>query len=288
MTLRDDLLGARSAPVEHRWSEDDVMLYALAVGAGQDDPLRELELTTENSSGVRPAVLPTFANIITRSASVPFGDIDATQLVHASQEMTLHAPLPRSGSASVSAEVVEVLDKGSGALITTEATATVDGSIPLATTRMTVFIRGEGGFGGDRGPSTSTVTPQRPPDHQQAFTVRRDQALLYRLTGDRNPLHSDPAFAARGGFDRPILHGMCTYGYAGRLLLRVVADGVSDRFASMSARFTRPVVPGDDLLLAVWRDEDDSYFEVRHDDDLVLGQGRLTLRPDVATEAGSR
>ncbi len=226
MALAHDLLGARSEPCEFAWTHDDVLLYALAVGAGQDDPLRELAFTTENTDGVVPAVLPTFANILTRGARVPLGDFDPALLVHAEQSFRVPAPLPVAGRATVTATVVEVLDKGRGALVRTEAQAvdTATGR-PLASSVQSAFIRGEGGFGGPRGASEPSPVPETDPDHVVTFGTAPGQALLYRLTGDRNPLHTDPAFAARGGFDRPILHGMCTYGFTGRALLQTVCGG---------------------------------------------------------------
>jgi len=278
MTLAPGLLGTQSPPAEFSWTADDVTLYALAVGAGHDDPARDLAYTTENTGGVELAVLPTYANIITRGARVDFGDYDPARLVHAEQSFRLHGPLPPAGRAVTTATVTQVLDKGRAALIRTEATA-VDAATgaPLATTAQTVFISGEGGFGGPRGESAPSPVPDRAPDEVVTVRTRPEQALLYRLTGDRNPLHSDPAFAARGGFPRPILHGMCTYGFAGRVLLDRVCQGNPARFAGMEARFTRPVLPGDELTVSIWRDGQAAYFRTARDGDTVLDRGRLDL-----------
>lgn len=269
-----DLVGRTSAPAEFAWDADDVQLYALAVGAGQD-PLRELSSTTENSDGLTLAVLPTFLNIVTRGARVDY-PVDRTKLVHAEQSFTLAAPLPTSGRATVTARIAEVWDKGSGALVTTEAEALDAGSgAPLGTSRQTVFVRGGGGFGGERGPATDRTRPDRTPDHEITLVTRPEQALLYRLTGDRNPLHSDPAFAARAGFERPILHGMCTYGFAGRALLAHACRDDPRSFGGMSARFTRPVFPGDELRVALWLDDAGATFVATRGDDIVLDHGRL-------------
>lgn len=279
MTSIDTLLDVPSVTQEFAWSADDVMLYALAVGAGQQDPTRELALTTENSQGHDLVALPTFANIITRCAKVDLSAVDASKIVHAEQEFELHRPLPVTGQAVVTARVSNVWDKGSGALVVIEANAvdTRDGT-PLVTTRMTLFVRGAGGFGGDRGPASSWAVPSGEPDVRLPFVTRREQALLYRLTGDRNPLHSDPTFAAGAGFDRPILHGMCTYGYTGRLLLETFCNSDVSRVASMRARFARPVHPGDQLEIVAWRQGDAVLFRAVDGTMTVVDQGRLELR----------
>ncbi len=174
-------------------------------------------------------------------------------LVHAEQSIELHKPLPVEGTLRTSAMVTGMFDKGSGALIQTENKA-VDAATgePLVTTRGGTFVRGEGGFGGDRGTSDPWELPNRAPDHKVTQQTRPEQALLYRLSGDRNPLHADPAFAARGGFSRPILHGLCTYGITGRVLLHELCGSDPARFASMSGRFSRPVLPGESLVVSIW------------------------------------
>ena len=270
MALRPGLVGATGDPVEFAWTHDDTMLYAVAVGAGQDDPLRELAFTTENTEGVAPQVLPTFANIITRGAHLDLGDYDPTRLVHAEQAFRLHAPLPPSGRATVTPRVTEVLDKGRAALVTTEATAVDTATAaPLTTTVQKLYLGGEGGFGGPRGTSEPWSVPDRAPDHVLECRTARGQALLYRLTGDRNPLHADPAFAARGGFPAPILHGMCTYGFTGRLL-HALCDGDARRFRAMDGRFTKPVYPGDALTVEVWRE---GFFRTLRRTDVVIDRG---------------
>lgn len=275
MTIGPDLVGRTGDPVEFDWRHDDAMLYAVAVGAGQENPAAELAFTTENTRDVEPAVLPTFAAILTRRAQVPYA-LDMTKVVHAEHAVELAGPLPLSGRVRVTAEISAVLDKGSGALVTTKQRAVAVGSgAPVATCRQTIFVRGAGGFGGDRGPWAAWERPDREPDHRVTCATRPEQALLYRLTGDRNPLHSDPTFAAQGGFDRPILHGMCTYGFAGRVLVDRVCDGDVRRFGTMTARFTKPVLPGDELVVSVWRDDDGASFTVTRGSDLVLDQGRL-------------
>jgi acyl dehydratase len=178
------------------------------------------------------------------------------------------------------AAVDSIQDKGSGALVTFGATFT-DPSTGrlLAETRTGSFVRGEGGFGGDRGPSTPWTAPEREPDVVVRQLTSVWQPLLYRLSGDRNPLHSDPEIAARGGFDRPILHGACTYGFVGRALLHGVLDSDVDRFGSMKARFAAPVYPGQELHTSIWRQDDGAVFVTQDETGrTVLGQGLLTER----------
>lgn len=176
--------------------------------------------------------------------------------------------------------VTGIYDKGSGALVTSETNA-VDPETGdrLITSRSSVFIRGEGGFGGERGPRDEWAEPDRAPDHKVTCPTRPEQALLYRLSGDRNPLHSDPAFAARAGFERPILHGLCTYGITGRALLHTVADSDPARFTSMSGRFSSPVFPGEPLTVSIWVDGGTALFRtVKDDGTVVIDRGRATFR----------
>lgn len=254
MALDHGAVGREAGPTEVSWNSRDAMLYALGVGAGQDDPFAELEFTTENSTNIVQRMLPTYAVLVTQNAARPdLGPIERPRLVHAEQGFELHRPIAVEGRARVTTRVTGIHDKGSGALVSFESKA-VDAASgePLVTTRSAVFIRGEGGFGGARGPAGPAPVPDRAPDFERKVTTRPDQALLYRLSGDRNPLHSDPAAALRGGFDRPILHGMCTYGITGRVLLHAFCNGDPDRFRSMYGRFTQPVLPGDTLTVQGW------------------------------------
>jgi acyl dehydratase len=279
MSLNFDLIGADSEPGERTWTESDVLLYALGVGAGQADPLAELEFTTENSIGLSLKVLPTFGNMIGGGGRRSLGDFDPAAFVHAEQAFTLHRPLPAAGTARSVSRVTGMYDKGSAAQVVIEATAcdAVTGEV-LATTRNSIFIRGEGGFGGDRGPRRDWEMPARPADERVTYRTGVNQALIYRLTGDRNPLHSDPKFAARAGFTQPILHGMCTYGYTGRALLHTVCGSDPARFLSMEGRFTRPVLPGEELATEVWTDAGTAYFRTTSGGVPVIDHGRMTFR----------
>jgi acyl dehydratase len=283
MALNHSLVGVPGEPAERSWDSKDALLYAVGVGAGLGDPLQELEFTTENSEGIEQQVLPTYAVLIAQGrTSGQLGDFDRAMVVHAEQAVELHRPLPVAGTVRTTSTVTGIYDKGSGALVVTENVA-VDAATgePLATTRSSAFIRGEGGFGGERGTDAAWDRPDREPDHQVTYQTRPEQALVYRLSGDRNPLHVDPKFAARGGFDRPILHGLCTYGVTGRALLHVLCDSEPARFRSMSGRFSRPVWPGESLTVSVWREDgsDTALFQTTKDDGtVVIDRGRMQVR----------
>jgi acyl dehydratase len=286
MALNHSLVGVPGEPQERSWDSKDALLYAVGVGAGLGDPLAELEFTTENSEGIEQKVLPTYAVLIAQGrTSGSLGDFDRAMLVHAEQAVELHRPLPVAGTVRTTSTVTGIYDKGSGARVVTENVA-VDAATgePLATTRSSAFIRGEGGFGGERGSDAAWERPDRAPDHQVVYQTRPEQALVYRLSGDRNPLHVDPKFAARGGFDRPILHGLCTYGVTGRALLHVLCDSDPARFRSMSGRFSRPVWPGEALTISVWQDGDTAQsqtalFQTTKDDGtVVIDRGRMQVR----------
>ena len=255
--LDHSVVGVSGEPTPRSWTSTDTILYALGVGAGAEDPLGELAFTTENSHDVTQQVLPTFAVLAAQARGAQrrrYGDFDPAKLVHAEQGFELHRPLPPAGEVTVTSTVTGMYDKGKGALVTSRSVAVDGDGETLVTASASVFIVGEGGFGGERGPSDGWARPDRAPDHEVTYRTRPDQALLYRLSGDRNPLHSDPAFARRGGFDRPILHGLCTYGFTGRALLHTVCGSDPARFRSMYGRFSRPVMPGQSLVVAVWLD----------------------------------
>ena len=261
MPINLDAIGQQAGPVEVAWDSRDVMLYALGVGAGQADALAELDLTTENTAGVPLRARPTFALILTQLAKVrpDFGDIDHTKLVHAEQSLELDAQIPLEGRARLVGRIEAIADKGSGALVTTacEAIDVATGK-RMFTSRASAFIRGEGGFDPNRkSGGQRPAVPDRAPDIEVQVPTRPDQALLYRLCADRNPLHSDPAFATRGGFPRPILHGLCTYGITTRILLGALGAG---HLSSISARFTKPVLPGEVLVVQGWRGNDSVAF----------------------------
>jgi acyl dehydratase len=285
MPINPAAAGTVGSPAERSWSSKDCLLYAVAVGAGAHNPLDELAFTTENTSGVAQQVLPTFGVLLGAGggdAMRDVGSFNPAMLVHAGQSVELHRPIPVEGTVRSTGTLVAVEDKGSGALLTTE-TESVDAATGEAmfTTRSSVFIRGEGGFGGERTPTVRNDPPDRTPDHEVTYPTLPGQALLYRLCGDRNPLHNDPSFAAAGGFDRPILHGLCTYGFTGRALLHALCGSDPARFGRMEGRFSRPVMPGDTLTVSLWLDDDGDAATFRtatQDGTVVLDGGRLTLK----------
>jgi len=281
MPLKPDAVGTESAPVERSWTSKDALLYAVGVGAGTE----ELAYTTENSRGIQQQVLPTFAVIAGAggAAMAAAGDIDFTQLVHGEQAFELAGPIPVEGKVRTVSRITGIYDKGKGGVIATESTS-VDAATgePRFTTRSSVYIRGAGNFGGERGPSgPRNVPPDRAPDLEISYVTLAEQALVYRLSGDRNPLHSDPEFAKLAGFDRPILHGLCTYGFTGRALLHGLCGGDSARFTSMEARFSSPVFPGDELTVSMWRTGDgEALFTTRtQNGQVVITEGRCTFTP---------
>lgn len=275
MPLNPDAVGSKGEPIEVSWTSKDCLLYAVGIGAGTD----ELAFTTENTNGVDQQVFPTFPVVIgwgQGSAMGNIGSFNPALLVHGQQSVTLHRAMPVDGTAVLQQEVTGMYDKGKAAVVATATRATLDGE-PLYTTTSSVFIRGEGGWGGDRGPSgPQNVPPDRAPDHSVTYQTSPDQALVYRLSGDRNPLHSDPSFAAMGGFDRPILHGLCTYGFTGRALLHTLCDSDPARFGHIEGRFTSPVLPGEALTVDMWTTGDgQAVFVTRVDDRPVIDQGLL-------------
>jgi acyl dehydratase len=265
MPLNLDAVGSTSPPQERSWTARDCLIYALGVGAGALDATGfELEFTTENSTDVTQRVLPTFATIAGQGGP-PLGRLGAfnpAMLVHGSQSIELHGPIPPEGSVQTVSTLSGIFDKGSGALVVIDSVS-VDPKSGEArfTSQSSLFIRGEGGFGGDRGPKAEAPVPiGRDPDEIVTYSTRPDQALLYRLSGDRNPLHSDPVFAKQAGFDRPILHGLCTYGFTGRALLHSVCGSDPARFGAMRARFSKPTYPGDTLTISIWADGGEARF----------------------------
>jgi acyl dehydratase len=282
MSLDHTLIGEAGEPRERSWTSTDSLLYAIGVGAGLGDPLRELEFTTENSEGIEQQVLPTYGVLLAQAgASRSLGDFNRAMLVHAEQFVELHQPLPVAGTLRATATVTGIYDKGSGALVESQSVA-VDAATgePMITTRSSTFIRGEGGFGGDRGTAEPWQLPDRAPDHKVVEQTRPEQALLYRLSGDRNPLHVDPKFAARGGFSRPILHGLCTYGVTGRVLLHELCGSDPARFISMGGRFSAPVLPGESLVVSIWAADDGSaaFQTAKEDGTVVIDRGRVRYR----------
>ncbi|AWE49996.1 MaoC/PaaZ C-terminal domain-containing protein [Streptomyces nigra] len=243
---------------EISWNSKDVQLYHLGIGAGgpATDP-DELRYTLES----RLHVLPSFATVAGSGApgvigglSMPGIEVDLARVLHGGQHLTVHRPLPTDGTATATHRIAGLHDKGKAAVLVLR-TDVADADGPLWTNDAEIFIRGEGGFGGDRGPSVRLEPPAGEPDLALERPVREDQALLYRLSGDWNPLHADPEFAERAGFDRPILHGLCTYGITLKAVVDTLLDGDVTRVRSYRTRFAGVVHPGETLRIRAWSGE---------------------------------
>ncbi|SBT90442.1 Acyl dehydratase [Streptomyces sp. DI166] len=252
-------LAAEPKSGEISWTAKDVLLYHLGIGAGvpATDP-GELRYTLES----RLQVLPSFATVAGAGApgvisglSMPGIEVELARVLHGGQSLEIHRPLPVEGTATSTNRVAAVYDKGKAAVLVLRTEVT-DADGPLWTNDSQIFIRGEGGFGGDRGPSARLDPPTGEPDKTVERTLREDQALLYRLSGDWNPLHADPEFAAQAGFDRPILHGLCTYGVTLKTVVDTLLGGDAGRVRSYATRFAGVVFPGETLRIRMWHRDD--------------------------------
>ncbi|MGC0332311.1 acyl dehydratase [Streptomyces sp. SAI-170] len=251
-------LAAEPRSGEIAWTPKDVLLYHLGIGAGlpATDP-DELRYTLES----RLHVLPSFATVAGSGApgvisglSMPGIEVDLARVLHGGQNLTVHRPIPATGRATATSRVAAVYDKGKAAILVLR-TDVADADGPLWTNDAQIYVRGEGGWGGDRGPDTRLEPPAGQPDRTLERTVREDQALLYRLSGDWNPLHADPDFAKTAGFDRPILHGLCTYGMTLKAVVDTLLGGDVTRVRSYATRFAGVVFPGETLRIRLWQQD---------------------------------
>ena len=281
-------IGAELDPISYSYTERDVALYALGVGAPADSlDQAELKYVYEMSS-VGFQALPTFAVVYSYAFNrrLPMGEIAGIKFspmlaVHGEQTLRVFQPLPIAATVTSSIKIADIFDKGSGLLMLVDIESRLDSGERLAAARHALFFRGLGGFGGARGSSAKREMPKRAPDLVHEEKTSSAQALLYRLAGDDNPLHADPAMAAIGHHEKPILHGLCTMGFAARAVLKRCAGNDASRFDSISVRFSRPVFPGETLLTEMWRDQGDAILfqtRVKERDVIVLSQGELRLR----------
>lgn len=278
----DHLMSLKLEGQRHDYTDRETILYALGVGLGRD-PLDEAELDYVYERGDLKTV-PTLATVLTRSALLRDSGFDYTKVLHGEQRLTLHRPLPPAGGLIADSRVVGAYDKGrdKGAVIVTEtAVRSAADNQPLFTLGSTTFARGDGGFGGPAGSGPEPHRlPERAPDQVFQLETRPDQALLYRLSGDRNPLHADPAMAKRVGFPAPILHGLCTYGTACRGILQHVCQYDHSKIAGFDVRFSAPVYPGETIALELWQDGKTVSFRCRAAarDAVVINNGKCLLR----------
>lgn len=283
----DHLIGQEVENGYFSWDSDRTLLYAVGVGAGLPDPLRELQFTTENTPGVAQQVLPTFLVLMSAGGSwIPklnFGEGGNAPIgmVHGEQSVTLARPIPPQGRVHVSRTLTGVYDKGSGALAVTEARITLDTGEYLGSSRAALFVQGRGGFGGPRKPPEEQdwTCPARAPDLTVSLPVGLNQSLIYRLSGDRTLHGTDPVRARADGFPRPVFFGLGTFGVAGRALLQgLCADDVT-RFGHMEGRFSKPVHPGDTLDAKIWHTDDGAQFQLWvNDERIVVDRGVFRFR----------
>jgi acyl dehydratase len=256
----DKAIGAQLPDRSFSWTSSDVLLYHLAVGAGsrpgdQTDPVALRWTLDDEHLQVLPSfgiVAPTFHETDPPGLDLPGCDINLAQVLHGSQEVEVHGPLPTHADATVRTRISDVWDKGKAAVIVQEGVAETTDGTPLFTTRSSIFVRGEGGWGGDRGPSTAVELPDRPADTDTTYATTPNQALLYRLCGDRNPLHADPGFAQAAGFPAPILHGLCSYGIVLRTVVDHALSGDAAAVRGFRARFAGVVFPGETIRVRTW------------------------------------
>lgn len=248
--LSSDLVGVEFEPSTFSWKDKDVMLYALGVGARPDD---DLDFVYE---GKGPKVLPTYAVIPGMRALgglVNHVSLPLKNLLHGEQDIEMLRPIPPQATVTIRGKISEVWDKGEAAVIGVESTIE-DEDGPMCRARATLFVRGAGGFGGERGPATDeiNVAPDREPDHVVSYETRPEQGAIYRLSGDRVPLHIDPDFAKMAGYERTFMHGLCTYGFVGRAILSALCGNDPARFKSMSGRFAKQAFFEDTIITKIW------------------------------------
>lgn len=243
------LVGKKLKSIEFTYEERDVMLYAVGIGAGTD----ELQFTYERELKVLPTfgVIPAFPSLFSMGSAMA---VNPMMILHGEQRIELYAPIPTSGTLTTTPAVRAIYDKGKGALIVVDAETVDQSGKLLFKNTFGTFARGEGGFGGERGPSgPKNVPPDRKPDAVVEMPTLPQQALIYRLSGDRNPLHADPDFAKMAGYERPILHGLCSFGHVGRAVLRAFCGMDPSRLKALDVRFSGVVFPGETIVTELWK-----------------------------------
>jgi acyl dehydratase len=275
-------LAAKFAASTSSYEVDDVILYHLGIGAGvpPTDP-NELEYTYEKNLKVLPSfgVVPVFSSMGASLFGVEGLKFNPAMLLHGEQDIEIHRPLPTQAKLENQVRIAGIYDKGKAALVVLEV-KTSEGGAPLFTNRFSLFLRGEGGFGGDAGPKAGNEAPARAADLTVETKTLPQQALLYRLSGDKNPLHADPAFAKMGGFDAPILHGLCSFGIVCKAAVDQALKGDVTKVARYQARFAGVFFPGETMVTSVWREGSQLLLASKSKErgTPVLSNAAITLR----------
>ncbi|MFW9873952.1 MAG: MaoC/PaaZ C-terminal domain-containing protein [Candidatus Thorarchaeota archaeon] len=269
-------VGVKNPEMTFKYTWRDAVLYAVGVGAQAD----ELPFVYENSPG-GIKVLPSFATIA-RGIAFPrnLGNIFFPRFIHGEELIHLHQPFPSQGEVLCFSEVTDIFDKGRAAVIHVKFTGLTKDREPLFDVKSAFFYLGGGGFGGDRGPKSESLTPPvgKEPDFSITYKTAENQAIIYRLNGDLNPLHIDPELARQGGQEKPILHGLCTYGHATRAILYGACNGDVSHFKEFKARFTNVVYPGETLITEGWKDNGRYIIQVRKEDVVVLSNAYAVVQ----------
>ena len=278
----DQLMSTSVVDLPFSYGDKETMLYALSIGIGRD-PVKQRELPFVSELAGAPATIPAMATVLVPDMFPPDLGWDFSQVLHAEQRMQLYRPLPPAADLLINKRIVAVYDRGPklGAVVMFEAEGRLaKDDTALFTIGNTIVARGDGGFGGPNGKGPRPHRPpRRDPDLSCEISTRRDQALLYRLNGDRNPLHADPKLAQSVGFEKPILHGLCTYGVACHAILQTICDYDATLITGMDARFSSPVLPGDTIITDMWQDGNIVSYQcsVKERDLVVVRNGMCTL-----------
>ena len=289
---REKVLGAVLGTSSGSWVQDDVILYHLGIGAGAaaTDPA-ELEYTFEKNLKVLPSFSVIAASSFSSRAKGTQGgggglfkveglEFNPALLLHGEQDIEIHQSLPVAAEFTSESRIAEVWDKGKAALVVMESNASDGDGKPLFTVRMGLFLRGEGGFGGPSGPAAENERPEREPDGSIETPTLPQQALLYRLNGDKNPLHADPEFAKKGGFDTPIIHGLCSYGIVCKAVVDGALGGDVTQVARYQARFRGVAFPGETYVTSWWKEGNKLVIESKSKerDAVIISNAAITLR----------
>lgn len=274
MPIDQSIVGRKLEAIPGEWNEKDVMLYALGVGE------TSLPFCYERDLRVLPtfAVVPPFPAMFTIGGAM---NVNPMMILHGEQRIELAGPIPTRAKVVSQPQVVALYDKVKGAVVVVDVETRDDKGALLFKNTFTVFARGEGGFGGDRGPAgAKNEPPSRAPDAVEEMKTAEHQALLYRLSGDTNPLHADPDMAALGGYPKPILHGLCTFGHVGRAILHRFCESDPARFKDFEVRFSGVVYPGETIVTEMWRESPTRVVvqaKTRERGDVVLSSAAATI-----------